>query len=342
MLIFSCWYIISALSSFSLKFLIAFQGLLLGVIWAYSFYRKFLTSVYLIDALKLLIYTSFLALVLQFILYNFFNYVDIHSIIFPWSEARYQESEGFIRLGGMYIEPGTLSNWIYALFLLFLLVEDKPDTKLTLATALAMLFSLSAWGVAVSGIVFIFFILQYKFIAYEEGRLVFKRRSFIMLIVGIISILLLLSFFITDSIYSFLESKLLFETGSGEIRIDTYNEFFKTLPDILFFGSGYASDFCINCKSPQDAGLFIIFTVVYGLFFSVLFFLLIVLAFFKKYNFKGIILILPLLTSKIYYWDYIVLLIFFSAFYQIFLFSQCSVETKLAYKNFKKNKNQLL
>lgn len=322
MLFFSCIYLVSALSSISLKVFISFEALLLGLCWAYSFYTKPLTSAYLVAAIKLLIYISALSLILQLIIYQFFGYIDFHSLIYPWSSARYEDSQNFLRLGGIYIEPGTLSNWIYAFTLLLILVEDKLNIRLISIAALAMLLSLSAWGVAISIIIFIFLALQHKIIFIKKNNIYFKLRPFILTITAFLLTAIFLIVFITDDIYTFLETKFSFETGSGEVRLVVYDEFLAILPDILLFGLGYASDFCSDCQSPQDAGLFISFTVVYGLMFSIFFFLIIILAFYKKLGIKGIILVLPLLTSKIYYWDYILFLIFFSAFYRIFLLSK--------------------
>src|SRR5690606_28506318 len=98
--------------SFGLKMMLAFESLCLGMFWAYSFSREKKINKYLIRSLEVLIYVSFASLVLQLLLHRFWGYVDIHAFIYPWSEARYGDQGSFVRLGGLYIEPGTLANWV--------------------------------------------------------------------------------------------------------------------------------------------------------------------------------------------------------------------------------------
>lgn len=322
-LIFSIIYLIQAFSSISFKLLISFESLLLGVLWTSSLYSQPFISTKLIAAVKILIYTSAFSLFLQFIVFHSFSYLlDMHSLVFPWSEARYELHDGFIRMGGMYIEPGTFSNWIYAFLLLYLLSETKIDNKLILITAISMMFTMSVWGFSIAVLVFAFYILQREIIKLKGSQIFFKLRKFVISTIFFVLIIILINFFVNDAIYDFILTKLRFETGSGEVRLKAYDEFFKILPNILLFGMGYGSNFCKDCQSPQDAGLIISFSVVYGLVFSLIFFIIIFIAYYKVYGLKGVILAIPLLSSKLFYWDYVVILIFFSAFYRIFLFKR--------------------
>lgn len=316
---FSVFYFLAAINGFGLKFILAFESLLLGGFWAHHLIRRPELIGIFEKPLRFLIYISFLSIFIQVIIYSFFEYIDFHALVYPWSEARFQILiSSAARLGGIYIEPGTLSNWMYSFLLLHILLKGFVDFRLALITAISMILSLSGWGVAIAIVIVLFLTFQNGVMSLQRNKIFINWKTIVLVFIIPIVFMTFLWFFLSDDVVLFLKNKISFQDGSGDVRISVYKEFFDAIPRLAFIGFGYESDFCKNCASAQDAGLFFGMSIVYGILFTMVFFGLILFSFFRMLGFKGVLLAFPLLTTKLFYWEFVVFLIFFTSFYRVF------------------------
>lgn len=287
--------------SYSLRFFILTISIALSYSWSVSLYYSTGSSKLTIDALKLLLYLSIVALLVQSLLYQFGYFLNIHEFLFPWSSVRVEDHLTFARLGGLYIEPGTYANWVYAIFILLVFVYRKVPFVLGLLVGISIILSLSVWGVMVGLIVLTISILASK------GVKIYGRIAASLLII------IFLSVFISSDVSNYISTKLSLETPSGQSKTVAYEEFSSTWQELILLGKGFDPNFCDGCLAPEDAGVGMNEIVVFGSVFALLLFAPI---YFYAYKLGGplyLVLLGPLAFTKLFYWDFLMFLIISTA-----------------------------
>jgi hypothetical protein len=252
-------------------------------------------------SLLLLIAFSVLTLLLQVVVYIYNGSVlDIHQLLYPVSEARIYQNVGFMRLTGFYIEPGTYSNWLYMLLMIYVAISPGRSTQLVLVVAASMIFTLSAWGGGVAALLIIV-------TALSSG----KWRWAVLVFTVLVIVIIVVPADLIDGWFAVYEQKTDLDQISAGSKVETYAEFYRILDSVLVVGDGFKSSFCDFCLSPQDAGLALNISVVLGLLFAVgmfgaYFFLLL-----RAGEFAFATLSIPFLFTKAFYWDFVVWLLFF-------------------------------
>lgn len=296
------YFLVLSAISFSLRYFVASAAVVAAFFWALAYFQSSSFRNASVLALDLLIYVSMFFLVLQFMEYYLTGKLfDYHNLLFPWSEARLPLWSSLARVGGVYIEPGTYSNWIYTFLLLRLFMEKEVGSLMVPFVAITMIFSMSAWGVIIG--VFVLAVYLVKGLDY-------KLAALIVAILGGFALGATLVDF--GDVVHFLENRA-FYSGSRNVRDDAVEEFLKILPDVLVFGLGFGRVFCVDCLSPQDAGVVISAVSVYGLIFSALFFSVIFYYAYLRGGVRFFLLCVPLLNTKLFYWDHILWMIFMFA-----------------------------
>lgn len=294
--------------SFSFRYFVSLVVVVAGFFWALAFYQNGSFRRAVVYSVDFLIYFSAAFLILQFLeFYLIGRLFDYHNFIFPWSEARLPLYSSLARVGGVYIEPGTYANWIYAFLLLRLFVEHDINPLMVPLVTATMIFSMSAWGVIVGLFVLLFYAAEkvdYKIIFYILGAAAAGYAVVVLVDVG--------------DVIALLENRL-FYSGSRTVRDDTFQEFIDVFPNLLVFGLGFGKVFCVDCQSPQDAGLIVSLLVVYGLPFTL--FVLGVIFFFayQRGGLRFLVLSVPLLNTKLFFWEHVFWFLFMLALLGIVL-----------------------
>lgn len=296
------YFSVLAAISFSFRYFVSLAVVLGAFSWALAYYQSDSFRRAAIISLDFLVYSSAGFLILQFLeFYLAGRLFDYHNLIFPWSEARLPLWSSLARVGGVYIEPGTYANWVYAFLLLRIFLDKNISPLLVPLVSFTMIFSMSAWGVIVG---------VFVLVVYGVNKL--DLRVMIYLLCAAVGIYIVVSVVNLGDMAHLLESRVLY-SGSREVRDDTFQEFLSVAPRLLVFGLGFGRVFCIDCQSPQDAGLVISLLVVYGLPFT-LFVLSVVFGFaYRKGGFRLAVLCMPLLNTKLFYWEHVFWFIFMIA-----------------------------
>lgn len=257
---------------------------------------------YFLCALELLLVISSLALLVQVAIWKVTGeIVHIHEFVFPLSESRVEDQVFFARMGGVFIEPGTYANWTCLFVIAYRLLADRPKHWLMFLVGGAMVASLSAWGLA-AGLVIL--------LVSAAGALRAGPLSGIPLVAGVG---LAMSGVLSSDVLDFIETKSALESDSGDSKVVAINEFIRIFDSILFLGQGFAPDFCRACLAPQDVGVFVGLSVVFGIFFSGVVFSFFYWGVFRKLGFSGLLVAAFVVISKVFYWDFILWILFFLA-----------------------------
>lgn len=303
LLIFICIILISSVFSASFKIVATLVAMALGSIWGVVMMqvasRRYALTLSLVSLLYFSIAIVFLQLVMFFINGEI---ILFHEMIFPMSESRTEIHSAFVRLGGMFIEPGTYANWMYALFILLIFSTGHMHSLTGMVVGLSMMLTVSVWGIFVG-------MLLVAISIYAGNNLNILIKSLILLLM----ILIVNYLFFTDGVQAFLDNKLLFESDSGASKLLAYDEFDRIWSNIIFFGNGFDPGFCDGCMAPQDAGVFINMSVVFGIFFTCIFFLIISIAAYKTGGLLFLILVCPLMLSKLFFWEFVLWMIEFTS-----------------------------
>jgi hypothetical protein len=298
--------ILAALTSFSFRLFASIIAAVLGFVWGATMLRALDKRRLCSLAVLALIYFSAGSLFLQLLVYHLGGGIaPLHEIVFPMSTARTEDHDLFARLGGIYIEPGTYANWVYALYVLLVLSSGGVYLIPGLIVGLTLMLTASIWGIAVGVLVAAVAVLSSK----KIGPI---RKVVLILIV-----ILLQTYYLSGEILDFVQQKLQFGTPSGESKLVAFDEFADIWVDVLFLGNGFDPQFCVGCLAPQDAGLFLNMSVVYGIGFAVILFFVIFVAAYKTGGVLLAILLLPLLFAKLNYWDFIFWMIACTAMAQL-------------------------
>lgn len=274
----------------------------------------------LIYALDILMIFWIFAFIFQITLYLLSGaIVDIHNIMHPLSEGRIHELGGaLVRFTGVQTEPGTYANYLYGLALLRAIVNCNLFDRINLVGITSVLLSLSAWGMIVALIY-----LACHYISYIKNtkQNIGTYKKFLLAII----LVPLIIYTLTD--FNFLENTDTFdyflfrsdlEDESGFSKVLAFESFLHNIGDSIFFGKPLEYNYCPKCISPQDAGIFINLTIKAGLIFCIIVFIFIGFVYFQQFGILGMIVLLPLLFSKFFYFDPLLWIIIFSTYIAFF------------------------
>lgn len=294
---------ISAITSFSLKFYVIICAFLFGISCSLAIHQNVAYRALFARSVVVVLNSSVVVIFLQLMWWKFSgNVIPFHEIVFPMSSSRTEIHDGFVRLGGLFIEPGTYSNWMYTIYLIYLFITKESIGWMGVLIAISLIATASVWGMGVGAIVLFLYITT-----------LFSEKKYVPGIFFLSIAAVFIFYFLESSLYSFFQDKLLFETLSGTSKIDAIAQFKIIFWDILLLGNGFDSQFCMGCLSPQDVGIFINLAVVMGVVFSVAIFLLLMLFALRVGGIRLVVMIIPLGLTKIFYWDFVFWLIFFVA-----------------------------
>lgn len=291
--------IMSSLRGFGGGFFALGLSVVFGVTLSEAAVKRRLFRIHLSSAVLALIVISVFSLFLQIGIYIYTGVsLDLHKMLYPFSDARIAESFGLVRFTGLYIEPGTYSNWMYLLFMIYLALNADENPYIVYVVAGSMIATLSAWGMGVA-----LFLVAVKSIR--------SVRYLMLLAVAVLVIFYFAPAASLDGALNILDHKLASDRVDAGAKIEAYEEFLRVFGDIIVVGYGFSAKFCGDCLSPQDAGLAINLSVVMGVLFVFGAFGYYFSALLRVRDFQFAVLSLPLFFSKAFYWDFVVWLIFF-------------------------------
>lgn len=233
--------------------------------------------------------------------------LDVHNFFFPYSEQRTEVVvDGLVRLGGIHIEPGTFSNWLFGVLILrSILVGDVFD-RINIVGFIGLPASLSVWGFIATVFVIAAYFLQ-------------KRRAISKGVVAILSLGIVLgtlevSYGFVSDIQIYLESRSGVESSSTSTKYDAYSSFGSEAHKFVLVGQDVTYNFCESCWSIQDAGVSVNLATKIGIFFTIFIFALFGIGIYTCAGLSVLVLIIPMLWSKWFYWDPLFWLVVFFAF----------------------------
>lgn len=264
-----------------------------------------------VDSLDLVIYTHIFFLILQYFFINLMKIdVNFHEILFPFSAGHtYQlKNIDYIRITGLYNEPGTYSTWISILCGISMIIR-KRILLLHYLAFMTILITFSATG-------FFFCALFIILVIYEK----LKYFKLINILYFIVSILLFFIIFFYSGVYDYIMWRFFDDSvvdGTSDLKFEAFNFLLNSSQYRQIFGSGLGVNDCINCRSLQDVGLLFNYIFYFGLFSFIP--IIIILSFMKKINRYIVITITILFLSKVFiytniFWIAIMLMYSFSKY----------------------------
>lgn len=270
------------------------------------------------DVISLLLFLSAAAVFFQ-VIYYFISgdIVDIHQFFFPWGGSRSGELEkfGIARLSGMHTEPGTHSVYTFGLIVLRVFLGGRLFDRVSWISVVSIALTLSAWGV---GVVFLYF-LSYLFYAVRVGKWLRELiGGFCLVVFCLVLFFMFAPQYLADNIFEYFQFRSQLSDGSGNSKIIAWHMGLVRLNEVAFVGIPVVLDYCDGCLSPQDAGLILNFSLYFGLFSGFVFFGVYLFGVFRAGGVAFALFGLPFLFSKFFYFDPIVWVVFFAAFFSIF------------------------
>lgn len=237
--------------------------------------------------------------------------IDFHSAVAWYSEQRSDFlTPGYVRLGGVHIEPGTYSNWLFGVLIVRAMLIRNFYDRLTFFSMMTIPLTASFWGV----IAFLFYVFGFfiKFGLKQVHKLVLAGFcAFVLAIfiyeLGVFSIL-----------FDYFSYRADFEDSSSLAKVQAYSGFLANIYDYWLIGQYYFYDFCDGCYSPQDAGVLMNLIVRLGFPWAILILFVFVNGVRARVGLSGVIVIIPILIAKWYYWDHILMLVLVSPFVEEF------------------------
>lgn len=228
--------------------------------------------------------------------YSFGKTIDFHNNLFPFSNARGFLHASQARFGGLQIEPGTYSNWIFGTVVLRAFLIKKISTPLHWIAIISTLLTLSFWAY----LSFVFFVIA--------ASLERKMAGKILIIILLIILTIIFYYIFGDDILIYLQFRSELSSGTATGKLDVYKYMVENTADWLLIGSSLGSIPCNGCTSYQDAG------VGFNLFFYFGSLIIFILGIFivkstRLLGVKGLFLITPIFFAKYYYWDPITILL---------------------------------
>ncbi len=316
-----------------LLFIISFYSLLSSIISASLYLFVFLTSILsefvianilrynsyirkrFIFSLKCLIFLSTAMLFLQEFYYiTHYSVLKLHEFFYPFSQARFEEIDclELVRLGGLYIEPGTYSNYMYIFLITYIFVDKKHSVLLVFLAIISLIVSMSVWGVLCG-----FYLLIIYGIKTLWSASVIKKIFIIPILCIVITYgAMYKTEDISDTpVFIFIQNKLQMETPSGHSKLTVIKRFKEKISSYVLLGDGFASQLNYDIDSPQDAGFSINFAIVFGIMFTLFISIIYSYSLIKYKNLFILTASLPILIGKIYYWEFSFWLLFFLVVY---------------------------
>lgn len=252
--------------------------------------------------------------------------VDLHSSIFPFSQARlFQANDSLWRLTGHQIEPGTYSNWMYALILLRALATNNLFSRTSLLGIVTILVTTSLWGLFSA----LAFALAYYF--RKNTRAVVIRKiltiSLVLIPSGLLIYLLGLNF------VDYASMRLTLNDFSSLEKIAVFSSISQDWANYLFIGKPLNYDYCNGCFSRQDAGIIVNIFVHLGGLATIVLLGILALGAKRSLGYVGIIAITPLIFGKYSATDFPFWLVFYFCVHRLF-----SDKKQLGTANNEKNK----
>ncbi len=317
-----------------LLFIISFYSLLSSMVSASLYLFVFLTSILsgfvianilrynsyirkrFIFSLKCLIFLSVLMLFLQIFYFTRHYYVlKLHEFFYPFSHARFEVVDylELVRLGGLYIEPGTYSNYMYIFLIIYVFMDKKHNILLVFFAIISIIASMSAWGILCG----FYFLIIYS-LKILIGASMIKKILVIPILIPVV-VYGIINFNVEDisesPTFIFIQNKLKMKTPSGYSKVMVFKRFKENISNYIFLGDGFASQVNSDIDSPQDAGFLVNFAIVFGIIFT--FFMLILYSYslIKLKEWFILVASFPILISKIFYWGFSFWLLFFLVVY---------------------------
>jgi len=270
-------------------------------------------------AIRWLIIFSITMFFLQFILYHITGEILLlHELIFPFSKARIAEELSYgnlMRMGGIYIEPGTYSNYMFIYIFIYLTLTRNIKDILLFIGAISIILTASVWGMIFASYFLVMLILSNLSMISVKNKLLFLS---ILIFVGYESV-------------GYLEHNLAVQyalnktqandkaNGSTGAKKFVYLKYKKEYINLLLLGQGFKPEFQKNTFSLQDSGVLLNMSIIFGIFFTGIFFITFILALLKITNYWIVLGSLPIFISKIYYWEPALYLLYFLVVYGAFL-----------------------
>lgn len=236
--------------------------------------------------------------------------IDLHGIVFPYSEARIMLSSGFMRLTGFQIEPGSYSAFMYIVVIIRSLLIKKIGTTFHVIVAVSCLFTFSAWAAIAIAILLAAMLMEFL--------LKLKKSVFnygIVWLVVLVSVSIIPAFYLkfnsseqAAQYEKHLEKKMLY-SGSSSSKQSALNSLLRHYSTSEGLGRPMSSSFCSFCKSPQDLGTIPNMTYFMGLGPTAILVVVIVYRLFVNYNLSFIVALMPVAVSKAYFYDPLIWLI---------------------------------
>ena len=290
------------------------QAVLFAAVIAPTVYTNDIFRNQFLIALRWLLILSLSMFYLQFTIYHVTgNLLLVHEFFFPFSHARLG-SEGdiydnIVRMGGMYIEPGTYSNFIYVYMLIYMVITKNLKDPLLYFIAVSIILTYSAWGMMVAS----YFLIILIFSNLKQFSLIKRILLFLIIFfLGFSSI----KYFENTPAVNFLYDKLHATNGSTGHKKDAYKEFYRRSDNLIFTGEGFQPTFKHKITSLQDSGILLNFAIIFGALFALLIFVVFIISLLKATNIMITLISLPVFFDKMYYWDGAFMLLFFIVLYQ--------------------------
>lgn len=231
---------------------------------------------------------------------------DFHKMLIAYSEQRAELiGSTFVRLGGVHIEPGTYTNWLYGVLLLRALHTRRVFDRLSICAMCTIPLTGSLWG----AISFVFFVCAYfaSFSVRDGGR------GLAVVAIAVAAFGVAASTVVFGDLAGYLESRVSFGGASSEAKLEGIAGFLANLDQYFFFGETHDFDFCGGCISPQDSGVFINTAVRIGVVWAVVVFWLFYRGVYRTLGLRGVLFALPVVYAKWYYWEFLFWMIIFSS-----------------------------
>lgn len=261
-------------------------------------------------ALKWLIVLSIILLVVQYaVLLLTGNVLDIHGFIFPFSEARISVNTmfGFYRMGGMYIEPGTYSNMMYIFLILYMVLSKKTDSLLLYVGVASIILTGSVWGLIFGSYMATILFIE-KLLKTKEIPLIKKIFTTLILIVVYYASI---SYLQNSKLLKYAENKMNTNNPSVNAKELTFTKYQESYSDFLILGEGFSPEFYVGIPSPQDAGLLLNITVIFGVLAGLIIAIVFLVSTIRCCSWVLLFATLPVFISKLYYVDRVFWLLFF-------------------------------
>ncbi|CAK0754566.1 conserved membrane hypothetical protein [Gammaproteobacteria bacterium] len=232
--------------------------------------------------------------------------VDLHSVIFPFSEARVGELKGFVRITGFHVEPGSYSNFIYLVVLVRSLFMMRILSWFNAIAMASTMLTLAAWSVIGFGAFLIASLVE--LLLFNKTRLPFVLSVSVSVAVILPSILIDefendYTIYITDRF-----SGSDYDPSRND-KILAFISWQNEITDAIFIGNPLPKAYCPFCLSPQDFGTMINMTYYFGVVPTLLLLLALSLNTLRRLNGAFLIFAAPLIISKAYFFEPLVWLI---------------------------------